>query len=231
MAKTILTPVTPAKFPHLVTPNDHFNKENPTYETKQVFDMENEEHVAWLERFREYGKKLVEDFRAEIVKKGGKPAAQAKKAEVILPIEEDYDVEGEGEDQTFTANGNFVLKMKQYSLYKDKKTGEMKMRTVPLIDTAKNPVKTGDFYSGSKLVVAFRPNVSMVQGKLYLTCYIEAVQIHELATGHSALDAFGVFEDGFKGAATSDESTPDSDEEGSEGASVNTGEDAPNFNF
>ncbi|MFA0812211.1 hypothetical protein [Microbulbifer epialgicus] len=231
MAKTILTPVTAAKFPHLVTPNDHFNKENPTYETKQVFDMENDEHVAWLERFREQGAKLVEDFRAEIVKKGGKLAAQAKKAEVILPIEEDYDVEGEGEEQTYTPNGNFVLKMKQYSLYKDKKTGEMKKRSLPLIDTAKNPVKTGDFYTGSKLVVAFRPNVSMVQGKLYLTCYIEAVQIHELATGHSALDAFGVFEDGFKGAASSDESTPDSDGYDAGGDSSGSDEGAPNFNF
>lgn len=204
--KPVVSPKGTAIWPKLNEPDQYDESQDPEYKVTLAFDAEDKAVQGFLatidEKCDTAFKEALED----------KTAAQRKKFTQYVPYEKEED------NETGEETGRVLVKFKSKADIKDKRTGKMIRKTLPIFDARaaqpmKNPPRIGN---GSILKVASvfsnpwsNPSAKQAGASLY----IQAVQLIELAEyGGQGGDAFGFGEeDGFE---TEDDSSPDFDDEG-----------------
>lgn len=190
LLKLVLPPST-ARFPWLSAPDTKFDSDG-VFKTDQVIPSD-EPIIA---KIQELAEKALEEAKEELIAKGGKGAAQAKKLQLHVPFEDDYDDSG---DET----GNVIVKVKSKASGTTKK-GEKWERKIPIFDASGKHLKNPPaIYGGSVLAVEVEVNpfAMPATNKAGVTLRISAVQIHELASGSGGGSAsshgFGVVDGGY----------------------------------
>lgn len=198
--KVHTTPKGEALFVHVIVP-DHGTKEFPDEDGSFSIHLRLEEADAnKLKRMVaseiEEGKaNMQEAFNCLAVanrKKLGEPTW-------IEPGTVEYDRETE------EPTGNILFRFKTKAIYKDKKTGQIRKRKVPLFDSMQAPVKMRDEPGfGSLIKVSFTAEPYFVggTGKAGVSFYLNAIQILKLnAAGERSAADYGFAaeddEDGF----------------------------------
>jgi len=193
------TPRGYARFPKLVEPDDYLGKVQ--YKTDLVFDPSDPEVSEFIEGLKATADAALAQAKQEIQEKidGAKNGAEAKKHTKALEAVElapfIHDVE---DRETGEPTGKVFLRFKTNA---DDRNGNRK--SLRFVDAKGSTfVPQGDIPFNSLLRVNFTPNGFYMasQGKVYLTNYINAVQVIELgSSGGGGGDdlGFGVEEGGF----------------------------------
>jgi len=154
--RAITTPKVEAKWIYLDAPNTKFSDEGG-YEITLLFDPSNEEHKKFLDEIEV----IEQELRNELTK--SLPAAKRKLLSHEPFVKEDLDAEG---------NETGFLKIRAKSKYP------------PLVFDAKlNQIKPPSNLANGTVVkarLALAP--VMVGKKVYITCYLQAVQLIEVHT-------------------------------------------------
>lgn len=190
------TPRGIARFPKLVTPDQYDASSKPAYVTGLVFDPKDPEVQAFVSKLEAIHQEAEAKLRTEMEEaistaKNGAEAKKAKKKlddlEVPSFIREVLDLES-GEP-----TGQIEIRFKSNAT--DRYGNQKHIR---FFDGAGKPFNlTEDLWGGSVLRINFNPNCFYIagQGKLFLTNWINAVQVLELRSGSGgggdAGDLFG----------------------------------------
>lgn len=201
------TPRGYARFPKLVEPDDYLGKVQ--YKTDLILDPSDPEVQQFLEGLQKDADAAYEAAKKEIQEKidGAKNGAEAKKHKKALDSVElapfIHDVE---DRETGEPTGKVFIRFKTNA---DDRNGNRK--SLRFVDAQGNSfVPEGDVPFNSLLRVNFTPNGFYMasQGKVYLTNYINAVQVIELGGGGGAGGGdlgFGVEEGGFVASSQTEE--------------------------
>ena len=165
-----------AVWPHLTKPDTKW-KEEGEFHTKLRIDADTAEPMlARLEAMQEQELKVAQK------KAKGKKAKPAD-----LPIQPEYDDEGE-------ETGYYILKAGMKASGTSRKTGQKWQRKLPLFDGKGKPVPSSvAVYSGSVLNLAVEPKAwTNPKAEVGVKLYLEAVQIINLVNGSgSSANTFG----------------------------------------
>lgn len=146
-----LSPRGIAKFPYIVTPDTKFKAEGE-YVTKLVLDGRDAAVAKFLEKVEAMRDAAVEQIKAELTE--AKKLSAIKTLKVAdVPFRAVLNDQGE-------ETGQVEITFKLPATFKDRKTGELKRRTLPLFDAAGFEVKNRkglEVWSGSELIVSFYP--------------------------------------------------------------------------
>ncbi|MCQ4158784.1 hypothetical protein NON00_02430 [Roseomonas sp. GC11] len=158
-------------------------------------------------------KAAAQEVVAEALKKKKRMTVAA---EPTLPITPEVDEEGND-------TGTVLVKFGTKASWKDRKTGEIKYRVLPLFNAKGRPTKA-EVWSGSKLKVAYTLNPwANPKAEYGVSLRLEAVQIIELA-GPGQRDASGYgfgAEDGYDGEGEDHSTdTTGSDDDDTDGGSA-----------
>lgn len=196
--KPMTTPKGIAVFPWLTKPDTKFN-EDGVYHCGIALNPEDPGVNEFLARVKEITKEAAEAVKASGV----------KKVNVHPPVVEEEDDDG-------NKTGMFVIKTKSNATRKGK-NGRVSQVQLTLVDAKRNP-HPGNIpvYGGSILKLSVTPVARFVQNKLYVTFYINAVQVIELQTSNG-VNGFFEEEDGYEAegnaeSAFADESETTSDD-------------------
>lgn len=132
-----------------------------------------------LEKFKAYIENFWEEHKDELGDKKLNP-----KAEFLTPVKED-------------ANGTEIVKAKTLHYYKNRKTGEITPKTLPVFKADNTPLEKGVLIgNGSEVRVNVTPHVVYVNSKKYgVGLYLNAVQVLALkeytAGSPQTADSFG----------------------------------------
>ncbi len=165
--------------------------------------------VAKLEALVEEALAEAKAEAAEVVKasqKKGKRLVIAQ--EPILPY---HPVVNDYGDET----GETMVKAACTYSWKDKKTGEVNTRKLPLVNAKNQPTKA-EVWSGSDLVIAFTLNPwANPKAEWGVSLRLEGVQVRNLVTGGQRDLGFEADEDGYDGTGEEDstEAKTDADED------------------
>lgn len=203
--------------PRGVTSYPRFNKpdtgpknkqHDPQFKTKLAFtndasfivgksEVSGDDMVAKLEAMRDA---LFEETKAELKKaKKGEALKKLTKRPVFAVA-----VDDDGED-----TDGLTLNCKMYALSKDKKTGEIRKRTLPIFNAKGAPLKVPPQIGGGsevKLALSAKAYYNATNGEVGVTYYLDSVQLLKLVEfqGRTA-EGFGFGkEEGYdgEGAAT-----------------------------
>lgn len=197
----VVTPTGTARFPWLTKPDTKFNAAGE-YKTELVIDPSTKDGAEFVERLEAEADKAYQSAQAELKAKGGKHIAAAKKLTKHMPLEDDYDDNG---DET----GLKVIKMKSKASGTTK-AGKNWERVIPLFDAAGVQVPKGSIsiFGGSrlKIEVVLNPFSMPATNTAGLNLQIEAIQIIELSGGSggggtASSHGFGVEADGFSASS------------------------------
>lgn len=187
-----------AVWPHLTKPDTKW-KEEGEYHTKLRIDADTAEPLlARLEAMQEQELKVAQK------KAKGKKAKPAD-----LPIQPEYDDEGE-------ETGSYILKAGMKASGTSRKTGQKWQRKLPLFDGKGKPAPSSvAIYSGSVLHLAVEPKAwTNPKAEVGVKLYLEAAQIINLVNGSgSSANTFGFGEvEGADEIHVPDEPANDNDE-------------------
>ena len=188
--KNHTTPKGEALFIHLVTP-DHGTTEFPDEDGSFTITLRLSEDEA--DRLKAMISDELEEAKAEMQEKfDAMPVATRKKLKEptwIEPGAVEYDRETE------EPTGNILFRFKTKAIYKDKKTGQIRKRKVPVFDSMQTPVKLATEPGfGSLVRVSFSAQPYFVggTGNAGVAFYLNAVQILKLnAAGERSAADYG----------------------------------------
>lgn len=194
-----------AVFPHLITPDDKWDK--PAYKVSvRQLPEDAADVIAAVDELIEGMKAGKTEFLREEEAVRLTKAIKAKKLTVSkdLPYAEETDKDS-GELTGFT-----LLKFKANPEFKDSKTGEIIKRKIKFIDAAKEPFRPESLWGGSVLRVraALMPWVN-AKNECGVKLGIDLVQVIELVEGGGGKVDTGGFdeEDGYSAPRGADEPT------------------------
>jgi len=202
--KSLHTPRGIARFPKLVTPDQFDTSSKPAYSTGLVFDPKDPEVQTFVETLEGIHKKAEAELRKELEEAitNAKNGAEAKKAKKKLDdLEIPSFIREVLDRESGEPTGMIEIKFKTNA---DDKDGNRK--ALRFFDGSGKAFKlTEDLWSGSVLRVNFNPSTFYIAGvgKLFLTNYINAVQVLELKQGSGGSTAGDMF-----GGDTSDFEAP-----------------------
>jgi hypothetical protein len=188
----VSTPLSTARFPALIKPDDKYGL---VYQSQQIISPSEDEQAAeFIQILEELAEDALNRFREFLKSKGGKQAAAAKKLELNLPFDDDYDKEGE-------ETGDIVFKVKskcqvdedenplppRYAFFDSKGTQIKKFGSLKIWGGAK-----------LRLDIMAKPYCMPSTNKAGVTLYISAVQVIEASGGGSGGNSFGVEEGGYE---------------------------------
>ena len=186
----ITSPKGCAHFPHLIKPDTKFDPIG-VYRTGLILDMQNEEHMEFIQLLDKMVDENVEITKAKL-KKSGK-AGKIKSIVRKSAYDEEYDNEGE-------PTGRFIVKFKNkaYIQFED---GNIKDLKPALFDSQGKPCSPEAIWGGSVLRINFTPFPYYVgaTGLTGVSLKMNAIQIIELVQGgqgNASSFGFGK-EDGF----------------------------------
>ena len=160
----LTSPKAPCLFAYLNKPDTEY-KELGEYKVTLLFD---EDH-PFINKLQSLADQLWKEAKANM-----KPA-QANKAKAEYPFKPDTDPE------TGEETGKVRVTFKTNATYVDKKTGEIVKKKLKVFNAANKLMKVCPIVcNGSVLNVNFEYVVQYVQGKLYLSLYLQAVRIVDL---------------------------------------------------
>ena len=198
---SLSTPRGIARFPKLVTPDEYKGK--LTYKTDLVLDPTEPEAAKLIEQLTGIRDTALAEYRAseekaiQALKDAKKGAAANKKQAALDSLEIPCFVKDQIDQETGDATGKVYLSFKTNATTKDGAT-----KTLRFFDADAKPFKpSGDIQWGSELRVNFAPVPQVVANKMFLTNYINAVQVIRLngGGGGSAEDmGFGAVDGGFQ---------------------------------
>lgn len=203
--KPMPTPRGYARFPKLVEPDDYLGKVQ--YKTDLVFDPSDPEAQEFLQSLQTIGDtalKTAKDEIQEAIDNASNGAAVKKHKKALEALELAPIVHDVEDRETGEPTGKVFVRFKTNAT--DHKGNP---KTLRFVDASGAPfVPQGDIGFNSVLRVNFTPRGHHMasQGKVYLTNYINAVQVIELGGdgGGSADDlGFGAVEGGFVAASAS----------------------------
>ena len=206
MSKSIVTPVGIAQWPHLVEPDDYEGSLN--YKTDLLLDPNDKGVSEFIKHLNDAADKAYEEGVAELMTKGGKSVALAKQITKKVPIQPQYDDEG-------NETGLVLVSMKSKASGVTA-TGKKWSRTVPLFDSGKGkdrpekiPHGSVDVWGGSliKVEVEVYPYCATGLKLAGVSLRIISAQILQLSEGStSGGNNFGVEEDfdAVEGASNTD---------------------------
>lgn len=180
MTTKYMSPKGTAGYPKLTRPDTKFKAEG---EYSVSLTMDAKDGAAFLDTLKEAA---VEEL--------GNKAAQA----AVYPVKEE--------------DGKFTFKFKMNAVRKDKKTGELVKQSPKLYDSHGKPIKKVEdlnIGSGSVMKVAGILGFPKVQGKQYVSLYMNQVQIIDLVEYVGS--PFGDEGDGFSSDNDSAEAEEDQD--------------------
>ena len=198
--KSLHTPRGLARFSHLTTPDQYDASSKPNYNTGLIFDPSDPEVQEFLSKLEAIHTEGVEAIKADHKKKIAEATngAAKKKAETALKELGIPKYLKDVEDrETGEPTGKVYLNFKTYA---EDRNGNRK--TIKFFDGRKQPFKlTEEPWGGSVLRVNFTPQVKEVAKKVFMTLWINAVQVLELRNGGgsgNADDLFGGDESDFE---------------------------------
>ena len=187
--KTIVTPAGEAQWPYLCEPDTKFN-EDGVYRVDLILPREDAEPI--IAEAQELIDALYKETLADLKKGDGKAKAKAKVLTTKDPFEPHYDEEGNETD-------NVVLKFKTKAKIKDRKTGQLKDKKVPLYDGKKKLIKTKiNVGPGSVVRVNATPSPWYIPKDNCVGCtfYLNGAQILELVEYGRSAESMGFDEEG-----------------------------------
>jgi hypothetical protein len=208
----LTSPAGIAQYPRLNKPDEYKGKKS--YKSNLILDPEDEGVQEFLDRVKDVAEASMASAVAELKKGDGKKKAKAKKVELFLPYEPEYDDNG---DET----GKVIVKARKNAEFE--KDGEVVQTKVHIFDSngvivKKPPIVWGG--STLKLAVDLFPFYNPSADQAGVSLRLQGAQIIELVTGGSASAAsmgFGSVEGGYAAATDlEDEAADDADDGGDE---------------
>lgn len=182
----MVTPVAPCMYPFLNKPNTKWNPSG-VYKVDLIFDQD-DPFVAELEA---NAQEAFEDAKDNM-----KPA-QAKRVEYVSPVKPIVD------EETGEETGDVKLSFKRNVISKFK--GKTIKNTITIVDSKAQVIKdVPSIGNGSTLSVAFNASPAVVQGKFYLSLWMNAVQLVDLVEYAVGADAFSAHDSGYTAPEKSD---------------------------
>lgn len=214
---SLATPKGLARFPKLVTPDDYKGK--LSYKVDLVFDPKDPKVQKFIDTLTGIQQEALKTYTAEqeakiAEAKAEKKGAAAKKIEEALAaLEIPAFVKQEIDHETGDETGRVYVSFKTNALDRDGNP-----RALKFFDATPKAFKpSGDIGFGAELVVNCTPVCQVVQNKLFLTNYINGVQVLSMgkvgaagatadAMGFGAAEGFQADDGGFEPSESDDAS-------------------------
>lgn len=198
----LVTPIGIARFPAIHEPDTYVPKEGAEPQVNFKTGLILEPGDPFIDRLRDMVDEHVATVRAQMQEEidsgalKGKALADAKRKideiAVNYPFDPEYDQEG-------NETGRWVVKAKTRATYKDRRTGEVKKRVLPVWDAKANklaPVPA--IWSGSKLRLSAETNPYYIPGTntAGISLRLTGVKVLDLVTGNGGTSARALGLDG-----------------------------------
>lgn len=191
------TPRAVFKYCHLNKADTRY-KEEGEYSVTVALDKDLPSTKTLLKKLDALLSEAAEEGQEKFDSATGQQKAKYKKAKIteptVNPVCED-EVDDEGDP-----TGRVLLKFKTKASFKDKKTGEMVQKVVKLVDSFGEVIprkKRPLVYGGSEGRVAFTTGAVFIpkEADVYLSLYLNEVQIAKLVSGGESSSSFGAMDD------------------------------------
>lgn len=193
--KQYYTPIGVFKYCHLNKADTRY-KEEGEYSVTVLLDKDDDETKALMKQLDRLHQEALEDGKEKFDETNAKQKAKWKQKKITEPTLNPYyadEVDDEGDP-----TGRIELRFKTKASFTDR-DGNMQKKTVGLVDAKGQMIKDKKrplVYAGTEGRVAFAAAGSFIpkDADVYLSLYLNQVQITKLVSGGGGTSAFGAVE-------------------------------------